>query len=86
MERQIYSSQTEKIEVYTSEKAHELVSSIHPVSRNQIIFIPELQLSNGNKVEDLKEKLEMMINRPNSKEIIRDIIKEAKAFMYSYIP
>lgn len=87
MERQIYQNVKSKIEIYISEKAERVMSSIHPMSRCQIIVIPERRIVIGNKWEtELREELIPMINRKNSEEIIMDTINSLKAYMYSYQP
>lgn len=88
MERQIYYNQKEGIEAFISDRSSMVISTIHPVSKHQIISIPETRLYRGSEKNEaeMREEIRLQINRKNSEKITNDIMENTKAYIYSALP
>lgn len=87
MERQIYRNEKEKIEAYLTSGSGMVMSSVHSISKYQIIVVPEMKLQRGRKKdeEELRNELRLLLNREERTEaILDDIIKEVKSYIYSF--
>ena len=89
MEIQIYNNLKEKIEVYIGSKTNLVMSSIHPISRSQIVLLPEGRINRGTEREEneLKKEIKLLINRKDkTDQIVDEIMTHLKSFVYSSIP
>jgi hypothetical protein len=87
MERQIYRNDKERIEAYITSGSGMVMSSVHPISKFQIIVVPEAKLQRGKKSEEeeLRNEINLLLNREErTKAILDDIIKEVKSYIYSF--
>lgn len=88
MERQIYRNDKEKIEAYiTSSSSGMVMSSVHNVSKYQIIVVPETRLQRGGKKDEemMRSEIKLLLNRGERTEaILDDIMKEVKSYIYSF--
>ena len=89
MERQIYRNDKEKIEAYITSCSGSgmVMSSVHTVSKYQIIVVPETRLQRGRKKdeEEMRNEIRLLLNRGERTEaILDDIMKEVKSYIYSF--
>ena len=91
MDRQIYYSLENKIEaILTNQQSSTVNSNIHPISKFQILSIPETKLVRGSKEseKELMDEILSLINpkRKNPEKIALEIINNTKAYLYSALP
>jgi len=86
MEIQIYYNQREGIEAYISNGSSMVISTIHPISKHQIISIPEARLYRGSSEAEMRGEILLQINRKEAEKITNDIMENTKAYIYSAIP
>jgi hypothetical protein len=87
MERQIYRNDKEKIEAYITSGSGMVMSSVHTVSKYQILVVPENRLQRGRKgdEEEMRNEIRLLLNRGERTEtILDDIMKEVKSYIYSF--
>lgn len=87
MERQIYRNDKEKIEAYITSGSGMVMSSVHQVSKYQILVVPETRLQRGRKKdeEEMRNEIKLLLNRGERTEaILDDIMKEVKSYIYSF--
>ena len=88
MERQIYRNDKEKIEAYITSGSGMVMSSVHTVSKYQIIVVPDARLQRGRKKdeEEMRNEIRLLLNRGERTEaILDDIMKEVKSYIYSFV-
>ena len=88
MERQIYRNDKEKIEAYLTSGSGMVMSSVHTVSKYQIIVVPDARLQRGRKKdeEEMRNEIRLLLNRGERTEaILDDIMKEVKSYIYSFV-